>query len=136
MSVHLHAQRHHKRNLELVSGAPAESITPDDEPSAPWRAKSSNGGSGSPRRGPNFVAPISHEEPAQAIHRLVPSAVATTLEMRTEDPRLVAGLRDKRMLLLLDNSSMSQYHRITDLERAGRLDLTCRILDADALSKW
>ena len=95
-----------------------------------------NGGSGSPRRGPNFVAPISHEEPAQAIHRLVPSAVATTLEMRTEDPRLVAGLRDKRMLLLLDNSSMSQYHRITDLERAGRLDLTCRILDADALSKW
>jgi len=29
-----------------------------------------NGGSGSPRRGPNFVAPISHEEPAQAIHRL------------------------------------------------------------------
>jgi DNA-binding winged helix-turn-helix (wHTH) protein len=39
--------------------------------------------------------------------RLVPSAVATVLglEMRTEDPfpGLVAGLRDKRMLLLLDN---------------------------------
>src|SRR5216110_3040018 len=39
--------------------------------------------------------------------RLVPSAVATVigLEMRTEDPlaALVAGLRDKRMLLLLDN---------------------------------
>jgi len=39
--------------------------------------------------------------------RLVPSAVATVLglEIRTEDPlpRLVAGLRDKRMLLLLDN---------------------------------
>jgi predicted ATPase/DNA-binding winged helix-turn-helix (wHTH) protein len=39
--------------------------------------------------------------------RLVPSAVATVLglEMRTEDPLpgLVAGLRDKRMLLLLDN---------------------------------
>src|SRR5712692_6894036 len=39
--------------------------------------------------------------------RLVPSAVATVLGlgMRTEDPLpgLVAGLRDKRMLLLLDN---------------------------------
>jgi predicted ATPase/DNA-binding winged helix-turn-helix (wHTH) protein len=39
--------------------------------------------------------------------RLVPSAVATVLglEIRTEDPlpSLVAGLRDKRMLLLLDN---------------------------------
>jgi predicted ATPase/DNA-binding winged helix-turn-helix (wHTH) protein len=39
--------------------------------------------------------------------RLVPSTVATVLglEMRTEDPfpGLVAGLRDKRMLLLLDN---------------------------------
>ena len=39
--------------------------------------------------------------------RLVPSAVATVLglEIRTEDPLpgLVAGLRDKRMLLLLDN---------------------------------
>jgi predicted ATPase len=39
--------------------------------------------------------------------RLVPSAVATVLglEMRTEDPlpALVAALRDKRMLLLLDN---------------------------------
>ena len=39
--------------------------------------------------------------------RLVPSAVATVLglEVRTEDPLpgLVAGLRDKRMLLLLDN---------------------------------
>ena len=37
----------------------------------------------------------------------MPSAVATVLglEMRTEDPLpgLVAGLRDKRMLLLLDN---------------------------------
>ena len=39
--------------------------------------------------------------------RLVPSAVATVLglEIRTEDPLpgLVAALRDKRMLLLLDN---------------------------------
>src|SRR6202030_2246018 len=39
--------------------------------------------------------------------RLVPSAVATALglEIHTEDPLagLVAGLRDKRMLLLLDN---------------------------------
>src|SRR5262249_50505157 len=39
--------------------------------------------------------------------RLVPSAVATVLglEARTEDPlpALVAALRDKRMLLLLDN---------------------------------
>jgi predicted ATPase/DNA-binding winged helix-turn-helix (wHTH) protein len=39
--------------------------------------------------------------------RLVPSAVATVLglEIRSEDPlpALVAGLRDKRMLLLLDN---------------------------------
>ena len=39
--------------------------------------------------------------------RLVPSAVATVLglEMRTEDPLpgLVAALRDRRMLLLLDN---------------------------------
>src|SRR5260370_4396522 len=39
--------------------------------------------------------------------RLVPSAVATVLglEVRTDNPLpgLVAGLRDKRMLLLLDN---------------------------------
>ena len=39
--------------------------------------------------------------------RLVPSAVATVLglEIRSEDPLpgLIAGLRDKRMLLLLDN---------------------------------
>ena len=37
-----------------------------------------NGGSGPPKRGSNFVAPISHEEPAQAIHRAWSPALETS----------------------------------------------------------
>src|SRR5207248_2498379 len=59
-----------------------------------------------PGRGYNFVAPVRFEKPAEAsLAATIASATVLGLEVRTENPLpgLIAALRDKRMLLLLDN---------------------------------